>query len=66
MRIKVFFILFLLFFTSCSPLKNNKVASVEPYKLTKEQSSILQMTPIQEGNSMLYHVTLKNNKDEIK
>ncbi|MGE6538002.1 histidine kinase [Bacillus luti] len=65
MRIKLLSILFLLFITSCSPLKNNDVAVVEPYKLTKEQSSILQMTPFPKGNSMFYNVTLKNDKDEI-
>lgn len=65
MRIKVLSILFLLFLTSCSPLKHNEIAIVEPYKLTEEQSSILQMTPFQEGNSMFYSVTLKNEKDEI-
>ncbi|HHT7189505.1 TPA: histidine kinase, partial [Bacillus cereus] len=65
MRIKSLFILFLLFLTNCSPLKTNEHAIVEPYKLTKEQSSILQMTPFQEGNSMFYSVTLKNEKDEI-
>ncbi|AXK19583.1 histidine kinase [Bacillus toyonensis] len=65
MRINVLFILSLLFFTSCNQIKNNEVASVEAYKLTKEQSSILQMTPIQEGNSMFYNVTLNNDKDEI-
>ncbi|HDR7516857.1 histidine kinase [Bacillus mobilis] len=65
MRIKLLSILFLLFLTSCSPLKNNEIAIVEPYKLTEEQSSILQMTPFQEGNSMFYSVTLKNEKDEI-
>ncbi|MEH7815335.1 histidine kinase, partial [Bacillus toyonensis] len=65
MRINVLFILSLLFFTSCNQIQNNEVASVEAYKLTKEQSSILQMTPIQEGNSMFYNVTLNNDKDEI-
>ncbi|WP_144614323.1 histidine kinase [Bacillus cereus] len=65
MRIKLLSILFLLFLTGCSPLKNNEFAVVEPYKLTEEQSSILQMTPFQEGNSMFYNVTLKNEKDEI-
>jgi len=65
MRIKLLSILFLLFLTSCSPLKNNEFAVVEPYKLTEEQSSILQMTPFQEGNSMFYNVTLKNEKDAI-
>ncbi|GAB6442327.1 MULTISPECIES: histidine kinase [Bacillus] len=65
MRIKLLSILFLLFLTSCSPLRNNEIAIVEPYKLTEEQSSILQMTPFQEGNSMFYSVTLKNEKDEI-
>ncbi|KAB2460649.1 histidine kinase [Bacillus sp. CH126_4D] len=64
MRIKLLAIL-LLFLTSCSPLKDNEVASVKPYKLTKEQSDILQMTPIGEGNRMFYNVTLKNEKDEI-
>jgi len=65
MRIKLLSILFLLFLTSCNPLKNNEVAIVEPYKLTEEQSSILKMTPFREGNSMFYNVTLKNEKDEI-
>ncbi|MGD6891142.1 histidine kinase [Bacillus mobilis] len=65
MRIKLLSIFFLLFLTSCSSLKNNEIAIVEPYKLTEEQSSILQMTPFQEGNSMFYSVTLKNEKDEI-
>ncbi|MHC2831552.1 histidine kinase [Bacillus sp. F9_6S_D1_P_5] len=65
MRIKLLSILFLLFLTGCSPLKNNEFAVVEPYKLTEKQSSILQMTPFQEGNSMFYNVTLKNEKDEI-
>ncbi|WP_001220621.1 hypothetical protein, partial [Bacillus thuringiensis] len=65
MRIKLLSILSLLLLTSCSPLKNNEVAIVEPYKLTKEQASILQMTPFQEGNSMFYNITLKNDKDEI-
>jgi len=65
MRIKLLSILFLLFLTSCSSLKNNEIAIVEPYKLTEEQSSILQMTPFQEGDSMFYNVTLKNKKDEI-
>ena len=65
MRIKLLSILFLLLLTSCSQIKNNEVAIVEPYKLTKEQASILQMTPFQEGNSMFYNVTLKNDKDEI-
>lgn len=65
MRIKLLAILSLLFLTSCSPLKNNEVSIVKPYKLTKEQSAILQMTPFQEGNSMFYSVTLKNEKDEI-
>ena len=51
--------LVLLLLTSCSKIKNNEVAIVEPYKLTKEQASILQMTPFQEGNSMFYNVTLK-------
>lgn len=65
MRIKLLSIFFLLFLTSCNPLKNNEVAIVEPYKLTEEQSSILKMTPFREGNSMFYNVTLKNEKDEI-
>ncbi|WP_433772418.1 histidine kinase [Bacillus wiedmannii] len=65
MRVKLLLLLSLLFLTSCSPLKNNEGAVVKPYKLTKEQSDILQMTPIQEGNSMFYNVTLKNDKDEI-
>ncbi|EJV69958.1 hypothetical protein IEM_01164 [Bacillus cereus BAG6O-2] len=65
MRVKLLFILSLLLFTSCSPLKNNEDATVKPYKLTKEQSDILQMTPIQEGNRMFYDVTVKNNKDEL-
>lgn len=65
MHIKLLSILFLLFLTSCSSLKNNADAIVEPYKLTEEQSSILQMTPFQEGDSMFYNVTLKNEKDEI-
>ncbi|MFK4432917.1 hypothetical protein ABH962_004292 [Bacillus sp. RC54] len=65
MRIKLLLIFSLLFLTSCSPLKNNADAIVEPYKLTKEQTSILQMTPFQEGDSMFYNVTLKNEKDEI-
>ncbi len=65
MRIKLLSILCLLLLTSCSQIKNNEVAVVEPYKLTKEQASILQMTPFQEGNSMFYNVTLKNDKDEI-
>lgn len=65
MRIRLLSILCLLFLTSCSPLKENEVASVKPYKLTKEQSDILQMTPIGEGNRMFYNVTLKNEKDEI-
>ncbi|WP_368905683.1 histidine kinase [Bacillus wiedmannii] len=65
MRIKLLSILFLLFLTSCSSLKNNADAIVEPYKLTEEQSSILQMTPFQEGDSIFYNVTLKNEKDEI-
>ncbi|MGH0592163.1 histidine kinase [Bacillus pretiosus] len=65
MRIKLLSILFLLFLTSCGSLKNNADAIVEPYKLTEEQSSILQMTPFQEGDSMFYNVTLKNEKDEI-
>lgn len=65
MRIKLLLIFSLLFRKSCSPLKNNADAIVEPYKLTKEQSSILQMTPFHEGNSMFYSVTLKNDKDEI-
>ncbi|MGH1295403.1 histidine kinase [Bacillus pretiosus] len=65
MRIKLLSILFLLFLTSCSSLKNNADAIVEPYKLTEEQSSILQLTPFQEGDSMFYNVTLKNEKDEI-
>ncbi|MCU5459709.1 histidine kinase [Bacillus cereus] len=65
MRIKLLSALFLLFLTSCSPLINNEVAIVEPYKLTEEQSSILQMTPFPEGNSIFYNVTLKNEKDEI-
>ncbi|MCU5705782.1 histidine kinase [Bacillus wiedmannii] len=65
MRIKLLSILFLLFLTSCSSLKNNEITIVEPYKLTEEQSSILQMTPFQEGDSMFYNVTLKNEKDEI-
>ncbi|WBO89851.1 histidine kinase [Bacillus tropicus] len=65
MRIKLLLILSLLLLTSCSPLKNNEVAIIEPYKLTKEQTSILQMTPFQEGNSMFYNITLKNDKDEI-
>ena len=65
MRIKLLSILCLLLLTSCSQIKNNEVAIVEPYKLTKEQASILQMTPFQEGNSIFYNVTLKNDKDEI-
>ncbi|OOR28129.1 histidine kinase [Bacillus mycoides] len=65
MRVKLLFILSLLLFTSCSPLKNNEDATVKPYKLTKEQSDILQMTPIQEGNRIFYDVTVKNNKDEL-
>ncbi|MDR4983728.1 histidine kinase [Bacillus cereus] len=65
MRFALLFILSFLLLTSCSPLKNDEGASVEPYKLTKDQSSILQMTPIQEGNSMFYNVTLINDKDEI-
>ncbi|KPU55802.1 hypothetical protein [Bacillus wiedmannii] len=65
MRIKLLLIFSLLFLTSCIPLKNNADAIVEPYKLTKEQSSILQMTPFQEGNSMFYSVTLKNETDKI-
>ncbi|GMR64405.1 hypothetical protein BAC7755_10750 [Bacillus sp. MN7755] len=65
MRIKLLAILSLLFLTSCSPLKNNEVSIVEPYKLTKEQSAILQITPFKEGNSMSYCVTLKSEKDEI-
>ncbi|MGE6594976.1 histidine kinase [Bacillus proteolyticus] len=65
MRIKLLFILSLLLFTSCSSLKNNEGATVKPYKLTKEQSDILQMTPIGEGNRMFYNVTIKNNKDEL-
>jgi hypothetical protein len=65
MRIKLLFILSLLFLTSCSSLKNNKIATVQPYQLTKEQSSILQMTPIQEGNIMLYNIAIQNNTDEI-
>ncbi|MEC2300569.1 histidine kinase, partial [Bacillus cereus] len=39
MRIKLLLILSLLLFTSCSQLKNNEVAIVEPYKLTTEQAS---------------------------
>ncbi|MCC2377429.1 MULTISPECIES: hypothetical protein [Bacillus] len=65
MRIKLLLIFSLLFLKSCSPLKNNADAIVEPYKLTEEQSSILQMTPFQEGDSMFYSVTLKNEKDKI-
>ncbi|PEO53290.1 histidine kinase, partial [Bacillus wiedmannii] len=65
MRIKLLLIFSLLFLKSCSPLKNNADAIVEPYKLTEEQSSILQMTPFQEGFSMFYSVTLKNEKDKI-
>ncbi|MGH1327635.1 histidine kinase [Bacillus pretiosus] len=65
MRIKLLLIFSLLFLTSCIPLKNNADAIVELYKLTKEQSSILQMTPFQEGNSMFYSVTLKNETDKI-
>ncbi|MDM8361609.1 histidine kinase [Bacillus thuringiensis] len=65
MRIKLLSILCLLLLTSCSQIKNNEVAIVEPYKLTKEQASILQMTPFQEGNSMFYNITLKNDKDEL-
>ncbi|HDR7782418.1 TPA: histidine kinase [Bacillus wiedmannii] len=65
MRINLLSILFLLFFTSCSPLNDNEVASVKPYKLTKEQSEILQMTPIGAGNRMFYNVALKNNNDEL-
>ncbi|MES5865496.1 histidine kinase [Bacillus cereus group sp. RP32] len=65
MRMKLLLTLSLLFLTSCNPLKNNEVAIVEPYKLTEEQSSILQMTPFQEGSSMFYNVTLKNKQDEI-
>ncbi|AKE17994.1 MULTISPECIES: hypothetical protein [Bacillus] len=65
MRIKLLSILCLLLLPSCSQIKNNEVAIVEPYKLTKEQASILQMTPFQEGNSMFYNVTLKHDKDEI-
>ena len=65
MRIKLLLIFSLLFLTSCIPLKNNADAIVEPYKLTEEQSSILQMTPFQEGFSMFYSVTLKNETDKI-
>ncbi|MBK5434032.1 histidine kinase [Bacillus sp. TH25] len=65
MRIKLLFTLSLLLLTSCSPLKNNEGATVKPYRLTKEQSDILQMTPIGEGNRMFYDVTIKNNKDEL-
>ncbi|WP_342715303.1 histidine kinase [Bacillus paramycoides] len=65
MRMKLLLTLSLLFLTNCNPLKNNEVAIVEPYKLTEEQSSILQMTPFQEGGSMFYNVTLKNKQDEI-
>ncbi|PFQ66096.1 histidine kinase [Bacillus cereus] len=65
MRVKLLFILSWLLFTSCSPLKNNGGAIVKPYKLTKGQSDILQMTPIGEGNRMFYNVTIKNNKDEL-
>ncbi|MBE7101528.1 histidine kinase [Bacillus cereus] len=65
MRIKLLFTLSLLLLTSCSPLKNNEGATVKPYKLTKEQSDILQMTPIGEENRMFYDVTIKNNKDEL-
>lgn len=66
MLVKLLFILSLLFLTSCNSLKNNEGATVKPYKLTKEQSDILQMTPIDEGNRMFYDVTIKNNKDELQ
>lgn len=66
MRVKLLFILSLLLFTSCNPLKNNEGSTVKPHKLTKEQSDILQMTPIGEGNRMFYDVTIKNNKDELQ
>lgn len=65
MRVKLLLLLSLLFLTSCSPLKNNEGAIVKPYKLTKEQSDILQMTPISEENRMFYDFTIKNNKDEL-
>ncbi|KFN03255.1 histidine kinase [Bacillus clarus] len=66
MRLRLLlFTLFLLLLTSCSPLRNNEFATVRPYPLKKEESSILQMTPIQQGAIMFYDITLKNNKDEI-
>ncbi|EEK77841.1 hypothetical protein [Bacillus cereus] len=66
MRVKLLFIFSLLLFTSCNPLKNSEGSTVKPHKLTKEQSDILQMTPIGEGNRMFYDVTIKNNKDELQ
>ncbi|KAB2439529.1 histidine kinase [Bacillus luti] len=66
MRVKLLFIFSLLLFTSCNPLKNSEGSTVKPHKLTKEQSDILQMTPIGDGNRMFYDVTIKNNKDELQ
>ena len=66
MRVKLLFILSLLLFTSKKKKKNSEGSTVKPHKLTKEQSDILQMTPIGEGNRMFYDVTIKNNKDELQ
>ncbi|WP_440603820.1 hypothetical protein [Bacillus sp. GB_SG_008] len=63
---KRFFLLPMLLILLISGCTNHTHPFVKPYKLTKQEEQILNLTPIQQGNIYIYEATLPNKQDEIR
>ncbi|PEA53632.1 hypothetical protein CON64_17455 [Bacillus pseudomycoides] len=59
----LFFLLVTFFISGCT---NNTYSSVQPYKLTKQEEEIVNLSPIQQSYIHIFEVKLPNNQDAIR